>query len=66
MQTKNIWVPSLLAIAIASPVMADDININGFLSVGASMLDDNKASIAGADNQGGFKQNTILPTCFAR
>ena len=60
MQTKNIWVPSLLAIAIASPVMADDININGFLSVGASMLDDNKASIAGADNQGGFKQDTIL------
>lgn len=60
MQTKNIWVPSLLAIAIASPAMADDININGFLSVGASMLDDNKASIAGADNQGGFKQDTIL------
>ena len=60
MQTTNIWVPSLLAIAIASPAMADDININGFLSVGASMLDDNKASIAGADNQGGFKQDTIL------
>lgn len=60
MQTKNIWVPSLLAIAIASPAMANDININGFLSVGASMLDDNKASVAGADNQGGFKQDTIL------
>ena len=60
MQTKNMWVPSLLAIAIASPAMANDININGFLSVGASMLDDNKASVAGADNQGGFKQDTIL------
>ena len=60
MQTKNIWVPSLLAIAIASPAMADDININGFLSVGASMKDSDKAHIAGADNQGGFKQDTIL------
>jgi len=40
--------------------MASDLNINGFLSVGASMLDDNKASIAGADNQGGFKNDTVL------
>jgi hypothetical protein len=40
--------------------MANDLNINGFLSVGASMLDDNKASIAGADDQGGFKNDTVL------
>jgi hypothetical protein len=60
MRTKIYWAPSLLAIAIASPAMASDLNINGFLSVGASMLDDNKASIAGADNQGGFKQDTVL------
>jgi hypothetical protein len=40
--------------------MAGDLNVNGFLSVGASMLDDNKASIAGADNQGGFKNDTVL------
>ena len=60
MKTKNIWVPSLLAIAVASPAMANDLNINGFLSVGASMLDDNKAYIAGADDQGGFQQDTVL------
>jgi hypothetical protein len=60
MRTKIHWAPSLLAIAIASPAMASDLNINGFLSVGASMLDDNKASIAGADNQGGFKNDTVL------
>jgi hypothetical protein len=60
MRTKMYWAPSLLAIAIASPAMANDLNINGFLSVGASMLDDNKAAIAGADNQGGFKQDTVL------
>ena len=60
MQTKKIWAPSLLALAIASPAMASDLNINGFLSVGASMLDKDDASIAGADNQGGFKNDTIL------
>ncbi|MEH6447199.1 MAG: hypothetical protein V7765_00920 [Oleispira sp.] len=60
MRTKTHWAPSLLALAIASPAMASDLNINGFLSVGASMLDDNKASIAGADNQGGFKNDTVL------
>ena len=60
MQTKKLLVPSLLAIAIASPAMADDLRINGFLSVGASMMDSDKAHIAGADNQGGFKQDTII------
>jgi len=39
---------------------ANDLNINGFLSVGASMMDDNKVQIDGYDNQGGFKQDTIL------
>jgi hypothetical protein len=64
MRRKIYWVPSLLALAIASPAMANDLNINGFLSVGASMLDvddnSNKTLVAGADNQGGFKQNTVL------
>jgi hypothetical protein len=60
MKTKKYWTPSLLALAIASPAMASDLNINGFLSVGASMLDNNDVSIAGADNQGGFKNDTIL------
>jgi len=60
MRTTKYWAPSLLALAIASPAMANDLNVNGFLSVGATMLDDNKASIASADNQGGFKQDTVL------
>lgn len=60
MQTTKYWAPSILALAIASPTMANDLNINGFLSVGASMLDDDKVEVAGADTQGGFKQNTIL------
>jgi hypothetical protein len=60
MRIKKYWAPSLLAVAIASPAMASDLNINGFLSVGASMLDDDKVSVAGADNQGGFKQDTVL------
>lgn len=59
MQKKHL-VPSLLAIAIASPAMANDLQINGFLSVGATIKDSDKAHIAGTDNQGGFKQDTIL------
>lgn len=49
------------AMTVAIPTaQADDLNINGFISVGASMLADQKASIAGADNQGGFKNDTVL------
>jgi hypothetical protein len=44
-----------------APTFAEgDLNINGFLSVGASMLDESKATIAGADTNGGFKQDTVL------
>lgn len=50
----------LASIGIASSVQANDLNINGFLSVGASMLDDNTVTVAGTDNQGGFKQDTVL------
>ena len=51
----------LTAMAVLVPIAhANDLNINGFLSVGANILDDDKASIAGADNQGGFKQDTVL------
>ena len=51
----------LTAMAVLVPTAhANDLNINGFLSVGANILDDDKASIAGADNQGGFKQDTVL------
>ena len=50
------------AVLLASSQMAhaSDLNINGFLSVGASMLDENKASIAGSDSKGGFKNDTVL------
>jgi predicted porin len=58
---KKHWAAPLLTSLIITPAFAEsDLNINGFLSVGASMLDDNKASIAGADNNGGFKQDTVL------
>ena len=59
---KKISIVSLLsAMATVVPAtQANDLNINGFLSVGANILDDDKASIAGADNQGGFKQDTVL------
>jgi predicted porin len=50
----------LTAAGLAPASQASELNINGFLSVGASMLDEQKASIAGADNNGGFKQDTIL------
>ena len=61
MKRKAHWGYPLLASLIAAPAMASgDLQINGFLSVGASMLDDNKASIAGADNQGGFKNDNVL------
>lgn len=46
---------------VTAPAFAGDLNINGFLSVGASMLDKkNDASIEGADATGGFKNDTIL------
>lgn len=60
MLTKKYWAPSLLALAVASPAMAGDLHINGFLSVGVSMLDKNDAEIAGGDNQGGFKNDNVL------
>lgn len=61
MITKLRWGLPLIASIVATPAFADnDLNINGFLSVGASMLDDDKASIANSDNQGGFKNDTVL------
>ena len=58
---KNFAKSLLLAsIGIASSSQANDLNINGFLSVGASMLDNDKVEISGYDTDGGFKQDTIL------
>jgi hypothetical protein len=60
-EMKNIAKSLLLAsIGIASSPQANDLNINGFLSVGASMLDNDKVEISGYDTNGGFKQDTIL------
>jgi len=54
--------PLVAAVLLAGSqlVHANDLNVNGFLSVGATMLDDNKASIAGADSNGGFQNDTVL------
>jgi len=49
------------AIAVLSPLtQANDLNINGFLSVGVSMLDNNDVTLDGFDNNGNFKNDTIL------
>ena len=50
----------LTAAGLTPASQASELTINGFLTVGASMLDEQKASIAGADNNGGFKQDTVL------
>lgn len=61
MKRKVHWGYPLLASLIATPAIAnDDLQINGFLSVGATMADSNDATIAGADNQGGFKNDNVL------
>jgi len=61
MKKKIHWGYPLLASLIAAPAMAgEDLQINGFLSVGATMADSNDATIAGADNQGGFKNDNVL------
>lgn len=61
MKRKIHWGYPLLASLIAAPAMAgEDLQINGFLSVGATMADSNDATIAGADNQGGFKNDNVL------
>jgi hypothetical protein len=61
MKRKIHWGYPILASLIAAPAMAsEDLQINGFLSVGATMADSNDASIAGGDNQGGFKNDNVL------
>jgi hypothetical protein len=61
MQKRYFWGLPFLAVAISSPSIASDLNVNGFLSVGATIMDENNGtSIAGADNNGGFKQDTVL------
>jgi hypothetical protein len=50
----------LASAGLSSISHAGDLNINGFLSVGASMLSNDKIAMDGYDNNGGFKQDTIL------
>ena len=51
----------LTAMAVLVPTAhANDLNINGFLSVGVSMLDNNDVTLDGFDNNGNFKNDTIL------
>ena len=52
---------ALAAISMISPsTQAGDLNINGFLSVGVGMLDNNDVTLDGFDNNGNFKNDTIL------
>ena len=52
---------ALMTIAIISPTtQASDLNINGFLSVGVSMLDNSDVTLDGFDTTGNFKNDTIL------
>lgn len=59
---KKIPVLSLLTtLSVLAPIaQASDLNINGFLSVGASMLDSKDVTLEGADTNGGFKNDTVL------
>jgi len=54
--------PLVAAVLLASTqtAIANDLNINGFLSVGGSLLSNDDVSIPGYDTTGGFKQDTIL------
>jgi hypothetical protein len=58
---KLILAACIAASAAAPSTFAnDDLRINGFLSVGASMADSDDAHFDGSDNQGGFKNDNIL------
>mgnify|MGYP005988204833 CR=1 FL=1 len=55
--------PIIAAIAtslLCSVTHANDLNVNGFLSVSAAMLDNSDVSLDGFDNNGNFKNDTIL------
>lgn len=51
-----------VALAATSSVQANssDLNIYGFMSVGAGILDNDKVTIEGFEGEGNFKQDTIL------
>jgi hypothetical protein len=58
---KITFLSALTTVAILSPtIQANDLNINGFLSVGVSMLDNSDVTLDGYDTTGNFKNDTIL------
>lgn len=59
---KKLALSVCIAATVAAPLTYanDDLRINGFLSVGASMADSNDVHVPGIDNQGGFKNDNIL------
>lgn len=59
---KKLALSVCIAASVAAPLTYanDDLRINGFLSVGASMADSNDVHVSGIDNQGGFKNDNIL------
>lgn len=59
---KKLALSVCIAASVAAPLTFadDDLRINGFLSVGASMADSNDVHVSGIDNQGGFKNDNIL------
>lgn len=59
---KKLALSACIAATVAAPFTYanDDLRINGFLSVGASMADSDDVHVSGIDNQGGFKNDNIL------
>lgn len=58
---KLILLSAVTTAVILSPTtQANDLNINGFLSVGVSMLDNDEVTLEGYDTTGNFKNDTIL------
>lgn len=60
MSKQNISLAAVCALAVSQIAQASDINVNGFLSVGVSMLDENNVSINDADSTGGFRNDATL------
>ncbi len=65
---KKLALSACIAASVAAPLTFadDDLRINGFLSVGASMADSNDAHFDGSDNQGGFKNDNVLGLQFSK
>lgn len=58
---KKLALTACIAASAATPLSyASDLNINGFLSVGASMLSNDKVTLDDFDNNGNFKNDTIF------